>query len=244
MNKKGIVQGLRLQAGLSVPLLALLTGMALAQDTGAGAEEPVSGVIDDATFLTDPPEPIGDDFVMYPTDPLPPNDTDLIPVEEEILDENGDPVVTIYVSDGIGAEGDPIVVDPVDDPINTDGIGDGLPLDDEIIDLGDGIGDGEPVPDVVIDDEIGGVIGEEPVPEVTMMEFPDSNCGGCELQTMAGGPEVQRTVTGATHSAGGNSNFAAGAEVVSDDNNICFNADLYIPLLCDWQRPFVGDRMP
>ncbi len=26
--------------------------------------------------------------------------------------------------------------------------------------------------------------------------------------------------------------------------NVCFEADLYVPLLCDWQRPFLGDRMP
>jgi len=26
--------------------------------------------------------------------------------------------------------------------------------------------------------------------------------------------------------------------------NICFEADLYIAILCDWQRPFLGDRMP
>jgi hypothetical protein len=26
--------------------------------------------------------------------------------------------------------------------------------------------------------------------------------------------------------------------------NVCFEADLYVPALCDWQRPFLGERMP
>ena len=146
-------------------------------------------------------------------------------------------------------DGGEVPCDPCDEPAD-DGVlyaidpievFDGEPINT------DGIGDGEPLPDVVIDDEMGEVIGEEPVVEVTAEEFPDSNCGGCELQNMAGGPEVQRTVTGATVlSSGGNGhgNIGADAEAVSNENNICYNAELYIPLLCDWQRPFVGDLMP
>lgn len=106
----------------------------------------------------------------------------------------------------------------------------------------DGIGDGEPLPDVVLDDEIGEVIGD--YPEVTTQEFPESTCGGCEYQTMVGGPEVQRDLAGPGQAPRSDRSGVGATEVVSDETNICYNADLYIPLLCDWQRPFVGDKMP
>lgn len=246
-------QGFRLQAGLSVALLALLTGMAHAQDEGVGTEEPAPGFIDDAGGVTDPPEPIGDDFVMYPIDPLPLEDIDPILVDDGYIDENGLPINT----DGIG-DGEPLPVDeppvdepPVDEPPLDEPPMDEPPVDEEPLPTDiDGIGDGEPLPDVVLDDPM----GEELVPEATTQDFPDSTCGGCEYQTMSGGEvivnrgsdEVQRTVTGSTFGSGNDdaSNFGAGVDVVSDENNICYNADLYIPLLCDWQRPFVGDRMP
>jgi hypothetical protein len=127
-----------------------------------------------------------------------------------IDDETGEeiPFDPIYLNDG--------------EPMNIDGIGDGEPLDPEV--------GGE----VVIDDEMGEEIDE---PVVTL-EFQDSECGGCEAQNVAGGPEVQRTLTSPDS---GTDTMAAS---VRNDSNICFDAALYIPLLCDWQRPFVGDLMP
>jgi hypothetical protein len=221
MFLKTVTRNQAMTAGLSVAFLALMTGMSLAQDVQL-TDPPEEAIlvedpgIDAGGAACDPCAVPGDEEVIYTIDPI------------EIVD--GDPINI----DGIG-DGEPLVV-------FTDGIGDG-----EIVPINtDGIGDGEPLPDVVLDDDMGGVVGEEPLPEVVTTDFPDSNCGGCEYQDFApGGPEVQRTVTGATHSSGSHDGGSfAGAEVVSDENNICYNADLYIPLLCDWQRPFVGDRMP
>ena len=104
-----------------------------------------------------------------------------------------------------------------------DGIGDGVPLDDGVpVDTGDGIGDGLPLEG-----------------EVTPTgEYPQSTCDGCEYEFEVGGPEVQRSLTTGTDDA------LSTGDVVRNDTNICFDAALYVPLLCDWQRPFVGDRMP
>lgn len=179
--------------------------------------------------LTDPPESTAEETIL---------------IADPAIDDGGTACVEC---DGTGDEEVLIAIDPIEmsdgEPINTDGIGDGEPLvvftdgigDGDIVPVNiDGIGDGLPLPDATG--------GEDPV--VTAEEFPDSNCDGCEYQDFAGGPEVQRTVTGSTHSSDRYDGLDAGAAVVSDENNICYNADLYIPLLCDWQRPFVGDKMP
>ena len=207
---KTMMQSSGTRAGLSVAFLALMSGMALAQDQGLGDTGAVSILPADELVLTDPPIVIGDETV---------------PVDEIIYE--GEPDACI------GCE-----LPPEEYPTDP-----GLP--------DDGVSPMPELPDPVGD---GGDVGEELVPEATTQDFPESTCGGCEYQTMSGGEvilnrgsdEVQRTVTGSTFGSGNGdaSNFGAGVDVVSDENNICYNADLYIPLLCDWQRPFVGDRMP
>lgn len=203
-----------LMAGFSVAIIGLMTGLAQAQDAG----------------LTDPPEVIDEELILIAG-----------PVIEDGVIEDG------VIGDGVVGEEypdlyviDPIVIDDGEVFVTDVEIYEGEPINT------DGIGDGEPLPDVVIDDEMGGVVGEEPL--VTEGEFPQSTCDGCEYQTMAGGPEVQRDVTIAgpavVQRSDSNDSLDPGPGVVSDENNICYNADLYIPLLCDWQRPFVGDRMP
>ena len=174
------------------------------------------------TQLTDPPDPIDDAFILI-AGPSVDDGTG-------VIDETG------------GAELDCSGCEPgaVGDTgeVFYPGV---MPGDGEPMNI-DGIGDGEPLPDVVLDDEMGGVVGEEP--QVTITDFPDSNCGGCEYQNFAGGPEVQRELSGPSLGSGGHESVDATTQVVSDENNICYNADLYIPLLCDWQRPWVGDLMP
>jgi hypothetical protein len=203
-----------LTAGLSVAFFALMTGASLAQDTE----------------LTDPSVIPGEELILVidPSEGCDPCDT---PVDEVFVDPMDPIILQDVVID------DPVIMTFGGEPMNIDGIGDGEPLPVNI----DGIGDGEPLPDVVVDDEMGGEVGEEPV--VTTTDFPDSNCGGCEYQTMAGGPEVQRTNVEVTETSlsGG---IEAAASSVRNDTNICFDADLYVPLLCDWQRPFLGDKMP
>ena len=131
----------------------------------------------------------------------------------------------------VDENGELFVIDPIDPTILQDGGASdpaGVPVEGEPMNI-DGIGDGLPLP---------AEGGEEPV---VTQEFPESTCDGCESEFSPGGPEVQRTTTSDSRSGTG---FDTATEVVSDENNICFNADLYIPLLCDWQRPFLGDRMP
>jgi hypothetical protein len=78
---------------------------------------------------------------------------------------------------------------------------------------------------------------EEPVPV-------DSECDGCEYWTtdLDGGPRVlERAVTVTAQSDGWDSGsdvdpFARG--------NVCFSEATYVAILCDWQRPFLGDMMP
>jgi hypothetical protein len=56
--------------------------------------------------------------------------------------------------------------------------------------------------------------------------------GGGQMMEMAA-PQVRRAASRdwrALHQTG--------------KRNVCFEADLYIAALCDWQRPFLGDRMP
>jgi hypothetical protein len=96
----------------------------------------------------------------------------------EYIDEGGEYIdePVEYVEDWVAEEGEL----PTDEEflydgevILSDGIGDGVPLDDDVL-----YGEGEEIPS---DD---GATGEEPV-------FVTS-CGGCELEFVAGGPEVQR----------------------------------------------------
>ena len=190
-------QGLRLQAGLSVALLALMTGMAQAQDA-----------TDDPAVMVDPIEVSDDGLDVDVIDPSVIDESGAVGNDEEILDENGNPDEVFYLSDGIGGEGEPIIAE-------TQGESDGEPVNI------DGIGDGEP-----LDPEMG-----------PTMANPDSVCDGCEAQS--GGPEVQRTI-----SVDGGQAFDPAQGSVRNDANICYDADLYMPLLCDWQRPFVGDKMP
>lgn len=211
-----------LKTGLSVVFFALMTGMAAAQD-----EE-----------LIDPPQEPGEELIQFggPDVGDPPVDEGTVDCDPcDVID--GDPgeffvIDPIYVVDGEVIDGEVTDGEVIEgEPINIDGIGDGEPLDPEA--SGEDIG-GE----VVIDDEVGEVID---VPVLTQ-EFPQSTCGGCEYENMAGaipgGPEVQRTLT--TINGGSD----AVSESVSNNANICYDAALYIPLLCDWQRPFVGDLMP
>ena len=159
-------------------------------------------------------------------------------------------VAFLGLMSGLAQAQDAIATDLTSDAVSVDEIGgtdvlfaiDPIETDENKPVNLDGIGDGEPLPDVVFDDGAGEGLGEEP--EVTTTEFPDSTCGGCEYQTMSGGPEVQRDVLTPNTVSQSQSGADASVAVVSDDNNICYNADLYIPLLCDWQRPFVGDLMP
>ena len=198
---KTMTQSSGTRAGLSVAFLALMSGMALAQDQGLGDDGTISILPADEIVLTDPPVVIGDEIVLD--------------------DEN------IYVG-----EPEPCV-------------GCEPPPDEEPIDPGlpdDGVSPMPEIPDPVGD---GGDVGVGDPGEVTIYtagEFPDSTCGGCEFQTMAGpisgGPEVQRTLISPDSGTDGV------GETVRNDSNICFDAALYIALLCDWQRPFVGDRMP
>jgi hypothetical protein len=127
------------------------------------------------------------------------------PVSEEYVDGLGDPAESteepvFYVEDGVLPEDGHVTIDLVwDDEVppdegDVDGGGDdGLPTDEEIVDdegyveeeilLSDGIGDGLPLD------------GEgEPVAEGSGEEEPVfvTSCGGCELETSVGGPEVQR----------------------------------------------------
>lgn len=114
---------------------------------------------------------------------------------------------------------------------------------------------GEVIDDVVTEDpeyleDIPGDTGEddpvyaegeegEPVPM-------ESECGGCEYTTtdLDGRPVMinARGGTGAVakvdgwDNGGGVDPFARG--------NICFDEATYVGLLCDWQRPFLGDSMP
>ena len=210
-----------LTAGVSVAVFALMTGMSVAQDTQ----------------LTDPPEPIDDALILI-AGPSVDDGTG-------VIDETGGVDLDCGGCDlgAVGEDGEPVFypIDPVvleDGEVFYPGV---MPGDGEPMNI-DGIGDGEPLPDVVLDGEAGGVVGEEP--EVTTTDFPDSNCGGCEYQNLAGGPEVQRELSGPSLGSGGHGSVDATTQAVSDENNICYNADLYIPLLCDWQRPWVGDLMP
>lgn len=199
---KTMTQSSGTRAGLSVAFLALMSGMALAQDQGLGDDGTISILPADDFVLSDPGVVIGDEIV---------------PVDEIIYE--GEPEEPC-----VGCE-----LPPVDDPTDP-----GLP--------DDGVSPMPEIPDPVGD---GGDVGVGDPGEVTIYspgEFPDSTCGGCDYQTMAGpisgGPEVQRTLIEADSGTDGV------GETVRNDSNICYNADLYIPLLCDWQRPFVGDRMP
>ena len=198
------------RAGLSVAFLALMSGMALAQDQGLGDDGGISILPADDFVLTDPP--VGDEIV--PDDP---GVVDEIVLDDEIIYE-GEPEPCVDCE-----------LPPVEEPTDP-----GLP--------DDGVSPMPEIPDPVRD---GGDVGVGDPDEVTIYtqgEFPDSTCGGCEYQTMAGptsgGPEVQRTLIDPDSGADGV------GETVRNDTNICYDADLYIPLLCDWQRPFVGDLMP
>ena len=211
---KTMTQSSGTKAGLSVAFLALMSGMALAQDQGLGDDGTISILPADDFVLTDPPVDVGDDFVL--TDP-PVVIGDEIVLDDEIIYE-GEPDACV------GCEPPP----------------DEEPTDPGWID--DGVSPMPEIPDPVRD---GGDVGVGDPGEVTIYttgEFPDSTCGGCEYQTMAGptsgGPEVQRTLIDPDSGADGV------GETVRNDTNICFDADLYVPLLCDWQRPFVGDLMP
>ena len=200
---KTTMQSSGTRAGLSVAFLALMSGMALAQDQGLGDDGTISILPADEIVLTDPPMVIGDETVL---------------VDEIIYKGEPEPC--------IGCELPPDEV-PTDPGWVDDGVSPMPEIEDPVADGGDaGVGD------------------PREVTIYTPGEFPDSICGGCEYQTMAGSPEVQRDLSGSGNSLRGNGISDAGTEVVSDANNICYNADLYIPLLCDWQRPFVGDRMP
>ena len=206
------------RAGLSVAFLALMSGMALAQDQGLGDNGGISILPADDFVLTDPP--VGDEIV--PDDP-------------GVVDE-------IVLDDEIIYEGEP------DACIDCELPPDAEPTDPGWID--DGVSPMPEIPDPVRDGE--GVNGDEPG-EVTIYDsgddsgddsggVPESTCGGCEYQTMAGptsgGPVVQRRLIDPDSGADGL------GETVRNDTNICFDADLYVPLLCDWQRPFLGDLMP
>ena len=172
--------------------------------------------------------------MAYAQDDVPADATELTGEETILI---ADPAVEYGPEDCIDCNspvdenGEVFAIDPIDPAILQDGgVSDpaGVPFEGEPMNI-DGIGDGLPLP------EEGGE-----VPVVTQ-EFPQSTCDGCESEFLPGGPEVQRTTTNDSRSGTG---IDTATEVVSDENNICFNADLYIPLLCDWQRPFLGDRMP
>ena len=201
---KTMMQSSGTKAGLSVAFLALMSGMALAQDQGLGDDGTISILPADDAVLTDPAVVIGDDIVL----------------DDEIIEiiEGGEPEPCI------GCE---------------------PPPDEEPIDPGwpdDGVSPMPEIPDPVRDGGDVGVGDPDEVTMYTMGEFPDSTCGGCEYQTMAGptsgGPELQRRLIDPESGADGL------GETVRNDTNICFDADLYVPLLCDWQRPFLGDLMP
>ena len=198
------------RAGLSVAFLALMSGMALAQDQGLGDDGGISILPADDFVLTDPP--VGDEIV--PDDP---GVVDEIVLDDEIIYE-GEPEPCVDCE-----------LPPVEEPTDP-----GLP--------DDGVSPMPEIPDPVRDDGDVGVGDPDEVTIYTAGEFPDSTCGGCEYQTMAGptsgGPELQRTLIDPDSGADGV------GETVRNDTNICYDADLYIPLLCDWQRPFVGDLMP
>ena len=201
---KTMTQSSGTRAGLSVAFLALMSGMALAQDLGLVDDGTISILPADDFVLTDPPVVIGDDIVL----------------DDEIID-----IIE-------GGEAEPCV--DCEPPPDEDPTDPGLPDDgvSPMPELPDPVGDGG---DVVVGDP-------DEVTIYTPGEFPDSTCGGCEYETMAGpmsgGPEVQRSLIEADSGVDGV------GETVRNDTNICYDADLYIPLLCDWQRPFVGDLMP
>ena len=207
-----------LKAGLSIAALALMAGMAQAQDPGPGADGTITDVPVDEVIVTDPPESVDDGII----------DSGI--VEDPGIGDDGGSVYLDGVEIG--------VVDPT---VDGGGIDDGV-FEEPV--FGDG---GETVVDPIDGGEVL-PIGELDLDVTIYMldggaDFPESTCGGCEYQTMSGGPEVQLDMASPSKTNAG-SGSAATADMVTSNRNICFEADLYIPLLCDWQRPFFGDRMP
>ena len=196
-----------LKAGLSIAALALMTGMAQAQDPGPGADGTIPDVPVDEVIVTDP---IADGGII---------DSGI--VEEPVLWDGGGTVVDPI--DGGAGIGDGVFEEPV--------LGDGGETVVDPIDGGEVLPIGELEPDVTIYMLDGGA------------DFPESTCGGCEYQTMSGGPADQLDMASPSNTNSG-SGSAATTDMMTSNRNICFEADLYIPLLCDWQRLFIGDRMP
>lgn len=98
--------------------------------------------------------------------------------------------------------------------------------------------------EIVLTDEDGNVID----PTVWDGEaIPDLDCGGCEyafptaMPTMEPRSQIARETSNARYDA-----IEGNAPPMRSEpqRNICFDADLYVAALCDWQRPFFGDQMP
>jgi hypothetical protein len=131
---------------------------------------------------------------------------------DEIVDITVDPIEV--GEDWVAVDGEEPTEEIVvydSEELLSDGIGDGVPLDDDVL---NGEGDGAPSDD--------GATEEEPV-------FV-STCGGCELEFGVGGPEVQRDDTPVVLHTGSDS------EVLAASSNACDSGWLSTAWICTVQN--------
>lgn len=217
-----------LRTSAAVLAIVWLGHAAMAQDAEVDETVVADQVWDDGGWqLTDPPEPI-DDGSWQLTDPPEPIDDDGVVVVEddeiifEILPYEGDDG-GVVVEDGVPTDEEVVFEEGY--------VGEDGNVEEEII-LSDGIGDGEP-----LDPEVYYVEGEEdPVADGSGEEEPVfvTSCGGCELESGVGGPEVQRDNTPGGVIAGGSDD--RDAPVARSSSNACDSGPVSKMWICTVQN--------
>lgn len=106
--------------------------------------------------------------------------------------------------------------------------------------------DGGDPPDYLHDDDdiVGSPGGDFPDDDMIAIPiwYDDGSCAECNFAETGPG-EV--TVTATPRRAERREANRDWRELhQANQRNVCFDADLYVPLLCEWQRPFLGDQMP
>ncbi|MCC5974614.1 MAG: hypothetical protein JJT81_11235 [Rubellimicrobium sp.] len=124
----------------------------------------------------------------------------------------------------------------------SDGGGSDDSADGDPWDGGEHVHDGRPLPDLpdgdtAVDDG-GDWVGSG---DEALHDGAAPTCVDCNLPEEA----AEMVITGAPRSAERRDTRRDWRDIHQvNRRNVCFDADLYVPLLCDWQRPFLGDRMP
>jgi hypothetical protein len=223
-------------AGLSVAFLALISAAAMAQD-------------------------VSDDGVLNALDPV----VDVADEGDESVDDENPDEKGLGVDSGLNAA-DEFSLNPLDHVVDVEGAGnesyeEGFGADrvrhegngDAIVYVLTGLDGGVFAQSGEVDEGAGEEVSIEEVwvDEGTSAEDWGndgmlSDCGGCEyLATDGADQQVMQNVPGKNlvGQPARRSDEANDIDVFAR-GNICFSTETYVGFLCDWQRSFLGDKMP